>query len=247
MSLSIYDTLFNISGMAGMLGAKKRCLWTDVDMQRAYNAIITNKLSISQAARNYSMPRMTLSDRVNDRISLNAKLRHETALNLYEEQSSARSITYMYQQCFPITRTQVTGLAWWRGFKRRHPSLTLIVAETVYKGRVNNATPDIIDDYFTKLQEIIEENDLSPNQTYNCDEVAILLNKHGQKVVVSRNAKHVQTLSHGSSKDISALCTIRADGGIITPLIIFSKGISCLRGFEKKNPSSYQCWVCDDR
>ena len=219
MCVSLYDVLFNISGIVGMFGADKRRLGTDVDMQRAYHAVMTNKLSINQAARDYSVSRMTLSNRVNDRISLNAKLGHDTALNPLEEQSLARYIAYMYRQRFPITRMQVMGLAWaidlkkeegkrlftqdgptfkwWRGFKRRYPSLTLRVAETVDKGRINNATPEVINNYFTKMQEIFEENYLSPHRIYNCDEVAILLNKHGQKVVVPRNAKHVHTLGQG--------------------------------------------------
>ena len=261
MAQNLYSFIF--TDMANACGTKKRRIWTDLSMERAYNAVVSERMSIRKASIEFDVPRMTLSDRVNGRIHLHAKLGQQTALTAGEEDALANYVTYMHSKRFPVTRSQVMGLAWamdlkknpsersfgeegptfkwWRGFKARNPNLTLRKVETVERGRVSNATEEIFNDYFDQLENILRENDLmdKPSQIYNCDEAAVFLNKHAQKVVVPRNTKHCQTLTQGTSEHISVLCTIRADGGFVMPLIVFSKGLPTLRGFEKQFNASY--------
>ena len=240
------------------INLKKRRFWTDLAMSQAYNAVLESRLTISGAARQFGIPRMTLSDRVRGKIDVHAKLGNQPALTATEEGTIEKYILYMHQQRFPVTRHQVMGLAWavdmkkespafnvttgpslkwWRGFKSRHPNLTLRTAEAVDRGRVENANPDVFNDYFTQLGEIIDEKKLQPDQIYNCDEAAIFLNKNSQKVIVPRNSRHAHTRAHGTSEHISVLCTIRADGGFVAPLIVFSRGLPTLRGFQDSGPA----------
>ena len=43
-------------------------------MEQAYNAVLENKLSMKHAAKEYGVPRMTLSDRVKGCVPINVKL-----------------------------------------------------------------------------------------------------------------------------------------------------------------------------
>ena len=155
-----------------------------------------------------------LSDRIRGKIQLGAKLGKQTALTTADETTLENYIKYMHSQRFPLTRLQVMKFAWaidhtqeestrifsgsgpsrkwWRGFKTRHQDLALRRAETIDRGRVANARPEVIQDYFEQLGKIISENGLEnkPSQIYNCDEAAIHLDRNAHKVIVPRNSSN---------------------------------------------------------
>ena len=108
------------------------------------------------------------------------------------------------------------------------------MTETVERGRVSNATEEIVDDYFAVLEETLKSNNLDqiPQLIYNCDEAAVYLNKSSQKVVVPRNSKHCHSLAQGTSEHISVLCCANATGAALPPLIVFAKGFPSLRVFQ---------------
>ena len=163
-----------------------------------------------------------------------------------DEHALVRYAAYMANNRYPVSRSQVIGLAWaialqhgkecfnqstgpslhwWRGFKRRNPGLTLRKPESVDQGRVSNATPEIIGDYFDTLESTLVEHGLvsKPDQIYNCDEAAVFLNKSTQKALVPVKSKHCHTQAHGTNQHIFVLCCISAGGSYLPPLIIFSK------------------------
>ena len=141
--------------MAGRM--KKR--WHD-DMRRALGACNDDSMSIYAAAKQYGVPRMTLSDRVLGKVAATAQMGHPTALTRCQEDSLLHYIAYMHDRRFPINRSHVIALAWaidlkceperqvfgekgpslhwWRGFRDRHPSITLRTAESIDRGRVAN-------------------------------------------------------------------------------------------------------------
>ena len=53
---------------------KKRRFWTDLAISQAFSAVLESRLSISGAARQFGIPRMTLSDRVGGKIGVHASL-----------------------------------------------------------------------------------------------------------------------------------------------------------------------------
>ena len=121
-----------------------------------------------------------------------------------------------------------------RGFRNRQPQLTLRKTETVERGRVSNATEELVDYYFAVLEETIKANylDQRPHLIYNCDEAAVYLNKSSQNVVVARNSKHCHSLAQGTSEHISVLCCVNATGAVLPPMIAFANGFPSLRGFK---------------
>ena len=170
----------------------------------------------------------------------------------------------MHERHLPLTRTQAMEVAWaidlasgtasrfpeygptfkWgRGFRNRHPQLTLRKTEPVERGRVLNAAEEIVDDYFAVLEETIKVNNLDQrlHLIYNSDEAAVYLNKSSQKVVVPRNSKHCHSLAQRTSEHMSVLSCVNATGAVLPPLIAFAKGFPSLRGFQNDgcNNTSY--------
>ena len=186
----------------------------------------------------HRVPRMTLASRVSGKVALGTKMGRPVVLGEQNEKALLRYIKYTADHRYPVTRSQVLGLAWaisiekqmecfqrgpslkwWRGFKRRHPQLTLRKAESVDRGRVANATSEIINDYFDSLEAILEEKSLrdKPQQIYNSDEAAIFLNRSSEKVVVPVKTKHSHVMAQGTNTHITVLCCVSADGQYIHP------------------------------
>ena len=238
-----------------------KCSWTDTDMLRAYEAVTKYNSPISTAAKVYGIPRMTLSDRIKGKTKVDAKMGRKLILGEKNEAALLRYIKYMAEHRYPITRTQVMGLAWaislqdedsdsfgasgpslrwWRGFRDRHKEISLRKSESVDRGRVANAVPDIINDYFDVLTSTLTDHNLTdkPGQIYNCDEAAIFLNRSSEKVLVPVKNKHCHIMAQGTNEHISVLCCVNASGESIPPLIIYSKGLPSSRTYQEEGPQN---------
>ena len=118
--------------------------WNEADMLNSHEAVNINNASISAAVKECEVPRMTLSDRVEGKVPMDVKLGRPPVLGDDHEAALVRYIHYMADHQYPITRTQVIGLAWvialrqgnecfnrstgpslkwWPGFRDRHPEL----------------------------------------------------------------------------------------------------------------------------
>lgn len=223
--------------------------WSEESMISAFNAVKSGNMSISSAAKMFKVPRMTLSDRINGKVSLNAKMGVKTALTEDEELALCNYISYMANRGFPLTIQQLIGFAWciarehgkesvftksgpsrkwWKGFKNRHPDLSLRRPDPLDRGRACFGNVNAIRDYFQLLKETIESNDLKekPDQIYNCDEAALFFNKSaGQKVIVPTRTRHPHSLSVATSEHISVHCCVNAAGQALPPMLIYSKSL----------------------
>ena len=234
--------------------------WESDVMKQAMAACVEGKKSIYAAAKEYNVPRTTLSQRVRGKVDLEASAGRPKALSTDEENSLVNYIKYMHTIRFPVDRSQVIGIAWaidlkrdvndrvfketgpslkwWRGFKKRHNDLKLCKTESIDRGRHDNATEEIVEQYFDVLEETITTNNLKtrPHLIFNCDESALDLNKSSKRVLIPRSSKHSHTISTATSQHVSVLCCASAAGQSIPPLIIFSKGMPAGRRFQDEGP-----------
>lgn len=118
---------------------KKRIHYTVQDFESAVTAVIDSKKSISNAAREFNIPRETLRDRITGKHP--KKVGRPPYLTDEEELSLISYLKYMGSHGFPINvkqtcayasaillqrdqpeRFSVTGLLeeWWRSFKKCH-------------------------------------------------------------------------------------------------------------------------------
>ena len=147
----------------------KKKSWDPENMSAAITAYKMGGISLYGAAKQYNVPRMTLSDRIHGKVSTDPVVGHPTVLSKEEEDSLVNYIKYMHERKFPVDRTQVMMLAWaidlkieevkrsfgdkgptlkwWRGFRDRHKELSLRKVEAIDRGRAANAKEDIIQEY----------------------------------------------------------------------------------------------------
>ena len=259
--------LWNNSFFFSVNPPKKRRRWLEEAMTQAYDCVMNGLMSTNAAEKKFNVPRMTLTDRLSGRIAIDAELGRPTALSSAEEACIEKYTTYMAHQLFPLTRSQVMGLAWaldirkevkerkfgdsgpslkWlKGFRNRHPDLTLGSAECVDRGRHENAKESIILEYFDTLSNLLTEKNLQnkPHLIYNCDETAIMLNKAASKVVVPRKFCRCHTVATATSEHISMLCCFNACGKWVPPLIVLKKSMPSSRTFQNEGPPNalYGC------
>lgn len=221
--------------------------WRQDDMEKAYNAVFRDGLAVHRAARMYCVPRKTLDDRVKGRVALNAYHGGKTALTCAEEISLRNYIVYMAGRGFPLTIAQVKAMAhaismksgnseafgpdgptnkWWRGFRHRHPSLTLRRPDPLDRGRASQTSESVINDYFKTLENVLKQNDIEnkPHVYWNCDETVVDLNKSTQQVVVPVRSKHAHSISVAPTDHVTALCCVNAAGQSLPPMIVFKGG-----------------------
>ena len=64
-------------------------------MERAYNAVVSERMNIRKASIEFDVPLMTLSNRVNGKLHLHAKLGQQAALTAGEEDALA-NLRYLH-------------------------------------------------------------------------------------------------------------------------------------------------------
>lgn len=119
------------------------------------------------------------------------------------------------------------GEEWYRAFMKRHPTLSLKKPEHLQKLRKDARKPDIIFDFYNKLQAVIVENNLTdkPMLIYNADESGF--NSDPSRVrSLGEKGKALVRISGGSGREsTTVLACVSADGSYLPPFIVF-KGLS---------------------
>ena len=222
--------------------AKRKC-WNPDDMQRAMDAVCNDKVTISDAARRFEVPRKTLDDRMKGLVQHGTNPGPKTVLTAVV--ALVQYLVYMAQRGFPLTRTMVmafvwaiakrTGKAdrfnpeygpskhWWSNFRKRHPKLTLRKSDKLDRCRADAYNAEVVDEYFNLLQNVLKENNLlsAPRQLYNCDETFLPLDTTREKVVTV--VKHVYSQAQGTPDHITMPCGASGAGFPLPPMIIYPK------------------------
>ena len=81
-------------------------------MEAAKVVVSTKDMTICAAAKNFSVPRKTLDDRVKGHVVHGRRLGVSTVLTPEEETSLASYLIYMAERIFPLTRMMVKAFAW---------------------------------------------------------------------------------------------------------------------------------------
>ena len=208
----------------------KRRQWNPADMEAAMRAVQEAGKTVTAAAKQHSVPRKTLDDRIKGRVIHGSNLGPSTVLTTREEDALASYLLYMAERSFPLTSNMARAFAWavsmrsgtsdrfneetgpgkhwWGNFRARHPELTLRTADNLERSRASALTKEVVDGYFETVKCTLEENDLvnEPRQLFNCDETFLPLNMSCEKVITRNNTKYVYAQSRGTSEHITLLC-----------------------------------------
>lgn len=146
--MPLKDRVLKSSNLSVSLVSLSRCPdtykhWTDVQIDKALDAVRKKRFTVRRAAEEFGVPKSTLHDRISGRVQVGGHSGPSKYLSDEEEDELeeflvgaaavgyARSRQQVIQLVQDVTRK---GLAvhvshgWWDSFKRRHPKLTLRTA-----------------------------------------------------------------------------------------------------------------------
>ena len=124
----------------------RRKLWTEESMEAAVSSVFNDNKGLREAARLYNISVETLRRRVNGNIKPGSKPEPGTVLTEEEEDKLAACLVTMADMGYGIKQDMVmemvfmiaerndrkhpfregrAGCAWFEGFQRRHPKLTI--------------------------------------------------------------------------------------------------------------------------
>ena len=191
----------------------KRCRWDPEIMKLAIEAVNSNDINPTEAAKVYQVPRQTLVDRINGKFGKegagrNSELTHD------EEQVLVHYCLFMAKMSQPLSvahikafvwaiakkssrksrfnETAGPGWKWWKGFHNRHPEITLRKPDNLDRGWSHMNNQNVMNQFFALYKELLDETGLTnkPAHIFNADESRVDLNSKAGKVLVHLKSKH---------------------------------------------------------
>ncbi|XP_018562484.1 uncharacterized protein LOC108904417 [Anoplophora glabripennis] len=133
---------------------------------------------------------------------------------------------------------QLAGYDWFKLFLRRHPTLSMRVAQGRSIARSLGMSHNEVDPYFKLLGETLEKHNLldKPGKIFNMDETGLQLCNKPDKVVATKGSKDVQSVTSAEKGEtISIIACCNAEGNYLPPYVIF-KGKNKKKEFEDNMP-----------
>ena len=226
---------------------EKRKLWSEESMEAAINGVQNENMTIREASRLYNVPFETLRRCVNGSVNPGCKPGPATVLTEAEEEHWASYLIQMADMGFGLSRETVmclafrivdatqrkhpfkdqkAGRAWFDGFRRCHPKLSIRSPLPLSYCRVQCAIMDTINDFFGKLGAIYGRLNLisKPMQIYNCDETGVsVVHKPGKVVAEMGRYKVYAVTSAEKGKTHTILACASASGHVLPPMMIFPR------------------------
>ena len=118
------------------------------------------------------------------------------------------------------------GRAWFEGFRRRHPQLSLRTPQPLSYCRAVSANQSAVNDFFGKLGSLFGQLNLisKPMLIYNCDETGISIVHKPGKVVAEMGRRNVYALTSAErGKTHTVLACVSASGHVLPPMIIYPR------------------------
>ena len=216
--------------------------WDKDSMDKACRDVREGRLSIRRAAESYQVPKSTLSDHVTGRVSEGSHSGPSRYLTDEEEAELVHFLVGSANVGYAKTKKDVLAIVsrvveakgvakspvshgWWESFRKRHPHLTLRIAEKLSYARYVSTDPDVINQYFDLLKHTLTDNKLldRPAQIFNCDETGLPLDQTPLYVVAAKGQKHPRSVVASTKKQITVLACANAAGNVLPPLVIFAR------------------------
>ena len=216
-------------------------------MEAAKNGVQNENMTIREASKLYNVPFETLRRRVNGSVNSGCKPGPATVLTEVEEEYLASYLIQMADMGFGLScetvmclafkivdatqrkhpfNDQKAGRAWFDGFRRRHPKLSIRSPLPLSYCHARCANMDTINDFFGKLGAIYGRLNLlsKPMQIYNCDETGVsVVHKPGKVVTEMGRHKVYAVTSAEKGKTHTILTCVSASSHVLPPMMIFPR------------------------
>jgi hypothetical protein len=226
--------------------AAKRKQWSDESTKAAVPHVQYEGASLREASRLYNVPLETLRRRVNGLVAVDCRPGPRTVLS-EEEIKLAKYLIQMSEMGYGLTREGVMGLAysivqktkrphpfqngsagraWFEGFMRRNPNLTIRSPQPLSYCSAASGNKDTIADFFGKLGSLYGKLNLLSKamQVFNCDETGVTIVFKPNKVIAELGKRNVYAVSAAErGKTHTVLSCVSAAGFIVPPMIIYPR------------------------
>ena len=216
-------------------------------MAAAVDGVQKGGKGLREKARLYNLPVESLRRRVTGSVELNCRPGPSTVLTEEEEERLATYLIHMSEMGYGISREGVMGIAytivenskcshlfregsagraWFKGFMRRHPKLTIRSPKSLSYCRALCSNKDTISDFFGKLGSIYGRLHLisKPMQMYNCDKSGVTIVFKPNKVVAELGKRNVYAISAAErGKTHTVLLCVLASGFVLPPMMVYHR------------------------
>ncbi|KAJ8952784.1 hypothetical protein NQ318_008101, partial [Aromia moschata] len=216
------------------LGPQGECNYAKTYVERPVAAVRRGSMSMRRASVQYGVPYSTiqrrfhgtqslkygrqpvLSDEQEDRIKTSLQLCAEWRFPL--KSNDVRGVVQQYLNKLGVTerrfKDNLPGLDWFKSFMKRHPELTIKLAENTKRVRAG-----LIQEYFQHLEQSIAN--IPPFNIINYDETNFADDPGSVKVVTKRGAKHTHRTIDSSKSSTTVMFAIAADGTLLPPYVVY--------------------------
>lgn len=203
--------------------------------------------SISQAAKDLSVPYERLRSRYHGRLAKSGLRSGNNLLSVEQEAAVIKYIDYLDRLHLPITRARLTlcvnGILsqshgdqdsdapviseqWVKRFLRRHPELHIGRQKTIEMARKDTHDPELVDDWYQHFEKVIKDNGIQSSDIYSTAETGFRIGVGPDQWVIT----HV-----GRDTDRESLTAIEAmstDDFVAPPMFILNENKRMESWFE---------------
>jgi hypothetical protein len=119
---------------------------------------------------------------------------------------------------------QLAGENWLRGFRSRHPSISLRTPEATSMARATAFNRAHVEGFFNNLIEVMEKHKFPPQAVWNMDESGCSTVHNPPKVLAEKGTKQLGSMTSGErGVNVTLIAAINAAGNSVPPCFVFPR------------------------
>lgn len=199
---------------------------------------INNGLPHRKAAKEYGIPRSTISNKISGKCSLSVG--GQPTFSPDEEAMFVKCVVAMCDYGFPVNEEDLRhivknylgkvgrtvdrfkdnypGRDWTKSFLIRHPDLSERFVPNIKKSRAA-ITPDVLTEYINNLAKLTAN--VPPENIWNYDETNLTDDPGSRKCIVKRGVKYPGNIMNSSKSSISIMIAGNAAGKLLPPYVVY--------------------------
>lgn len=230
----------------------ERQSWSQDAMLNAIKAVENNEMGWLRASKVYNVPQATLRRhalKTNKELKPGEKKlgKYKVTFPPEVERQLVEHLKFLESRFFGLSRKDVLELAyqlavkngfkhqfntnkkaagkdWLRGFRKRNPDISLRKPEATSAARAQAFNRPQVAEFFKKLDEVIERENINPMRIYNADESGLSTVQRPQKVFATVGRKQVGFITSAErGSHVTVVCAMSSSGNYVPPVLIFAR------------------------
>lgn len=226
--------------------------WNHADMERALEAVRNGEMGWLKASKSFNVPTSTLRRRAlgKNKFAVNIEKRFGSFQCILNRDLEAAIVAHMLDlesRFFGLTTTDVRKLAyeiaekmkikhpfnkttkmagkgWLYGFRKRNAQVSLRLPEATSLARAEAFNRPQVNKFFTKLEQVINENKIDNTMIFNMDESALTTVQVPPKVFAQKGKKQVGAITSAErGVHTTVVACMNSAGMYVPPSIIFPR------------------------